>query len=834
VINCLIRKCSCAVIIILIHITGFSQLTGTETYTKDDIVYLLTYDHGGLILWGSEHFQERLRNAVDWLDKYPAFKIGLDNEAQIYDYFAVNEPALLEEIKEYLVEYKGRFGIGSSTYGQPLSQFINEESNIRQISYALNATRKHFDYRPPVYLMSEHAMHSQMPQILNGFGFEGAVMRTHFMMYGYNPVFDVPIGWWTGVDGSQIAAVPTYIGEGSEFGKTPVDNWILTRYPGPECDDSLEQFRKQFEHIKPLLASRADDSGLRQEGLVRKYENNPQFKWILLDELLAKYPAPVTVMKTLPDDFTVRMPWGYCGNEIWNTSRKAEMQVLTAERLAALELLNGGENREHELTCSWQNLLLAQHHDVQIVGLLPDARKLLTASLEESAKVIDSSLSFFASEMEGKGIKQITVFNPHSWPLSRWIKVNLGLSRGEARGFVVQNGDNVLPSRVLHADRFSDQSILEGEIIFKATLPPLSITAYSVIPAPVAPDDSPSGIVINKNDLKIITPYLEIKLSESGGIEYLKMTEGDKYISKQESKSAFFEGTINGICCKSDGRWIIQQSGENAPSVTAKEYGFIADIPYQFVITIYEDSPIIECHAEFDFNGQKIGLLSDDLRDSHSPFVHEEKLRFKFFPEMTGDRTGIRDLPFVISETDNRYVEGNYWTALSDGQAGVAFFNKGTMGSIRENDGSFSIPLAYSMYYIWGTRMLNGKYQYDFAIYPFTGDWEQAGLHKKALEYNFPVPCLETPPGKGRLGNRVDFLKTDSENIILSALYNSNNRIFARIYECQGMKADTKIKITQNEAEIFETDLDGNIKGKIKGTVSILPWQIRTFMINYP
>ena len=65
-------------------------------YHPGDEVYLLTYDHGGLILWGPEHFRERLRNAVEWLDKYPGFKIGLDNEAQIYDYFAINEPEILQ------------------------------------------------------------------------------------------------------------------------------------------------------------------------------------------------------------------------------------------------------------------------------------------------------------------------------------------------------------------------------------------------------------------------------------------------------------------------------------------------------------------------------------------------------------------------------------------------------------------------------------------------------------------------------------------------------------------------------------------------------------------
>ncbi|PWT74864.1 MAG: hypothetical protein C5B59_10100, partial [Bacteroidetes bacterium] len=43
----------------------------------NDTTYLLTYDHGGQILWGLSHFQERLNNAKEWLDKYPEFKIGL-------------------------------------------------------------------------------------------------------------------------------------------------------------------------------------------------------------------------------------------------------------------------------------------------------------------------------------------------------------------------------------------------------------------------------------------------------------------------------------------------------------------------------------------------------------------------------------------------------------------------------------------------------------------------------------------------------------------------------------------------------------------------------------
>jgi alpha-mannosidase len=60
---------------------------------------------------------------------------------------------------------------------------------------------------PVIYLMSEHAMDSQIPQILTGLGFHGAIMRTHFTMYGYNPTFDVPLGWWVGLDGPRLPTV---------------------------------------------------------------------------------------------------------------------------------------------------------------------------------------------------------------------------------------------------------------------------------------------------------------------------------------------------------------------------------------------------------------------------------------------------------------------------------------------------------------------------------------------------------------------------------------------------------------------------------------------------
>ncbi|MBI4877236.1 MAG: hypothetical protein HY822_21625 [Acidobacteria bacterium] len=787
-------------------------------------MYLLTYDHGGLVLWGIPHFAEKLREAVAWLDRYPGFKIGLDNEAYTYDFLAEHDPKLLAEVRGLLDKYAGRFGIGTCTYGQPLSQFINEESNIRQIGYALETGRRHFGRAPSIYLMSEHAMHSQIPQIVAGFGFGGAIMRTHFMMYGYNPTFDLPIGWWVGVDGARVAAIPTYQGQGAEFGRTTLDNWILTRCPGPECKGSLEEFRGKFSHISPLLATRADDSGLRREDLVRLTEGKSEYRWVLLEDLPKIFPAPSAEMKTAPGDFTVRMPWGYCGNEIWNRSRKAETAALTAERMAAAELMTGGASREAELGQAWKNLLVGQHHDIQICGLLPEARKFLGSSLAASEKVADASLRYVASRLAGGGPAQVTVFNPHSWEQRQWVEATFALPRRWAKAIEVRRNGKPVSSVLLSALRASDESIQEARIALLADAPPLGFAAYSL--APVEPSSPPAGVEFDASTLRLANSYWDLRLDPRGGIAALASRRTGAALLDAKRRSGFFAGRIEGREAESAGKWRAMTPPPGARWLDLREEGEIAGIPCRLELRMWADSPRLDFRASFEFENQRIGVLSENKRDSRSAFLHEEKLRFKLFPALASGAVGVRDLPFVVAETPNRYVEGNYWAAVADGRAGLAFFNRGTMGSVREADGGYSLPLAWAMFYIWGTRMLSGPFAYEFALFPFEGAWKAAGLHRRALEYNFPCPVVATAPGDGSLGHEFRAVGVRSDGALVSALYSRGGQVHLRMYEHRGQAAQAFL-----DREVAEVDLAGNAKGAAGRELEFHPWQIRTFVI---
>jgi alpha-mannosidase len=801
-----------------------------KTDIKDQgIMYMMTYDHGGLVLWGTDHFKKYLQSAKDWLDKYPSFKIGLDNEAYTYDFLKQNDTALLGEIISDLKKYKGRFGIGTCTYGQPLSQFINEESNIRQIGYALETDQSVFQYTPSVYLMSEHAMHSQIPQILKGFGFKGAIMRTHFMMYGYNPTFNSPIGWWSGVDGSTIPTIPTYKGEGSGFGWVTEDNLILTRYPGPECSEPPSAFREKFSNINPLLATRADDSGLRQEGLVKEYEGKPGYKWLLLDEIFPNYPDPVDEYKTQPDDFHVRMPWGYCGNEIWNMSRQAEVKILTAERIAAMESLLGGKNHENQIHRSWKNLLVAQHHDIQICGILDDSRRFLPASIVLSDSVIYSSMNFIASKMQGGNLAQITVFNPLSWQRKEWIGVTFSLPEN-IKEITLLKGDKEVPFEILSSEHLKLQKRILMNLMVYVDIPALTFQSFSVIKANKS-EPIPKGIEVDRDNLRITSQFWVISLDKKGGISAIKnrITGKEMFMAR---RNAYFAGVINGQAVESSGKWDLDTIDIKNNQLVIHEEGSVGSIPYRFEMKLYSSSPVINLSVKFHFNDEKIGRVSENKKEIASAFLHEEKLRFKIFPDLGIGTTGIRDLPFTIAETEDKYIEGNYWTAVADGHKGLAFFNRGNMGSVYESDKSFSLPLAYSMYYVWKTVMLKGEFKYDFAIYPFEGKWNEAGLHQKAIEYNFPCIAAASVKGNGKSGNQIKLFDISSPDIVLSAMYTLSGKPYIRFYESSGKKGELAFKYLNNTSGVLETDLRGITLTKTIPILNFSPWQIRTFCLQ--
>ena len=408
-------------------------------------LYILSYDHGGFVLWGND-VKPRLKELVEWMEKYPKLKVGLDYESFTFDEYSKVDPEIIELITYLLEKYPGRVGLGATTYGQPLSLFVSEESNVRQLTYAIKTNLKFFGQTPNVYAISEFALNNQTPQLAKLCGYEAAILRSHVMGYGYTKTFDLPWGRWIGKDFTEIPAVPTYNEQGRGYNCTTLDNWILSRWPREGCYWCLEDFEKKFKHISPLLASRYDDLTQDVKDITEYIETKDDYQYVLLEDLPELYGEAKEEMRTNDNDFHVQMPWGYCGNEIFNGCRASEIAAVQAEKLNALAVLLGGVSLQNDVEQAWKYALVAQHHDVTICGLLDLARRFIPDSLKLSDKVIEQSSKTFFERFADKENESLLVVNAHSFDIDEWIDIEV------SENVVVYDSDKEIESVVSEKD----------------------------------------------------------------------------------------------------------------------------------------------------------------------------------------------------------------------------------------------------------------------------------------------------------------------------------------------------------------------------------------------
>ena len=784
-------------------------------------LYILTYDHGGYVLWKDE-VKPRLRKISEWMKKYPKLRIGLDYESFTFDEFSRCDPEVVDMIKDLFNRYPDRVGLGATTYSQPLSLTISEESNARQLIYAIRTNLKYFGKTPNVYCISEYALNNQTPQLLRLTGHDAAIMRSHVMGYGYPRTFDSAWGNWIGKDKTSIPAVPTYDKQGRGYNCCTVDNWILSRWP-QDTEISLEKFEKMFEKYSPLLASRYDDLTQPIEDITAYIETKDNYEYVLLEDIPALYGEAKDELLTTDNDFHVQMPWGYCGNEIFNGVRKAEVEAVQAEKLNALSVMLGGKAYEKNLDEAWKYALAAQHHDVTICGLLDLSRRFIPASLKESEFVKNESLKNIASHFACKDDNSVLAVNTNSFPVSDYIKIS------------------------------------EDKYVY------VRLPAFT---AEVISADSKSGcennISWNPETGILKTESYNIRLTDKG-IEYIALPDGKKAIDN--GKNAMFTAHIDGKDCESSGEWNVEITPYGA---VATYEGKIGSVHFSFEMRFGGILlSRIDCKTKFEIHGEKIGIIGDKAGLEKSLTVnghkHDGKLCFNMDLCMDKNRKMFRDLPYSISEwsgdvrkvedywyeedriiidekvspeesfNSSTYLNGIYWICLKDdSNNSVAVFNKGCMGSdVRGN--KVSIPLVYAEEYLCGTKMLDGIYEDEFAI--FIGDDSVNGIHEYALGYAYPPVAVNLKKCKKGLKelNFASFNTSDKYtfDVYLTTIYYESGYLLARF--CNYSDKENRIefkpafgKVTEETNLLGEKIADCSRRKYLK----FRPWEIKTVKIK--
>ncbi len=804
-------------------------------------LYILTYEHGGYVLW-KDVVKPRLKTLFEWLEKYPTLKIGLDYESFTFDEFSKEDPEVVELIGKLLEKYPDRVGLGATTYGQPLALTISEESNARQLLYAVRTNLDYYGKTPSVYAISEFALHNQTPQLISQCGYEAAILRSHVMGYGYPRTFDCSWGKWIGKDGTSIPAVPTYEKQGRGFNCTTVDNWIFSRWPVDSELYSPEDFEKMFEKYEPLLASRYDDLTQPIESVIAHTVEKENYQYVLLEDIPEIYGEATEEMPTTDNDFHVQMPWGYCGNEIFNGCRQGEVDAVQGEKLNALSVMLGGKSLQKKSEYAWKYILAAEHHDVTICGLLDLSRRFIPTSLEASREVKEESLKFIASKFAHKRNEALLVINNHSFPIDEWIEVAV------EKSFSVFDNTKKIESEIVEK---GNTKALRAHI----QLPPFTAKSFALIEEKT---ENKALFDWSENDGVLTTPNYEIKLTDTG-IAYIKDIKNGQMLCNN-GNGELLRGFVDDVDCIAKGSWEISLSNLGA---VATQKGKIGSIPYEFRMSFNGTEKRIDCKAKFEMNGERVGR-TDITHGKPAPLTvnghhHEDKICFVMNASLEKDRKMFRDLPYSISEwngalrkteeywyPDDRiildedvtaeesfnsttYYHGIYWVSLKDAENGIAVFNKGCMGAAVSGN-KLHIPLLYSNEYLCGDRILNGQFEDEFALYPFESKLSEAELHKKALSYAYSPSAAVLSKGSSELSElNYANINTEKGNVILTALYPEGNHILARF--CNFSDEEETICFNMGK-EKYETDLLGKEMKELDDEITFKPWEIKTIKMK--
>ncbi len=812
---------------------------------QDKKLYLLTYDHGGYVLWKDE-VKPRLKDIAVWMEKYPKLKIGLDYESFTFDEFSRCDPEVVDMIRELLEKYPDRVGLGATTYGQPLSLTISEESNARQLTYAVRTNLDYFGKTPSVYAISEYALNNQTPQLLKLTGHEAAIFRSHVMGYGYPRTFDSAWGRWIGKDGSEIPSVPTYDKEGRGFNCTTLDNWIMSRWPSDhETVQSIEEFSEMFEKYSPLLMSRYDDLTQPIEEFTKMTVEKDNCQYILLEEIPEIYGKAEDELRTTDNDFHIQMPWGYCGNEIFNGVRAAEAASVQAEKLGALASLFGAPSFKEKLDEAWKYALAAQHHDVTICGLLDLSRRFIPASLEASDSVKCEALNVIEKHFGDGEDESLLIVNTHSFDVDEWLEVKV------SDRYCAFDGDEKLESEISESG--------EGYILrVHAEIPAFTVKNYSL----VAMNDEDKADSVCSWDAatgELTTPAYRMKVNQKG-IVYLESIK-DNYRLVDNGDGELFTACVEDVNCRSEGDWSVEVSDFGAVAV---QNGEIGGIPYRFEMRFNSDSPRIDCKSRFELHGEHVGrtgvfngLKKSLTVDGHR---HEEKLNFVLNTCLENSRKMVRDLPYSICEwsgdvrktedywydkdlilvdtpvsaeesfNSTTYMEGIYGIWLRDTQKGIAVFNRGCMGSLIQGN-RVEIPLLYSNLYMCGTRILEGVYESEFAICSFDSTVNDAQIQRSAYSYNYAPSVKVAAKGSTDCFSFADF-RVEKGEILMTTMYCEEGDILVRF--CNYSDEDGVAYFKPSIGKVTdETDLLGKKIAEVKdNTLRFRPWEIKTIRIE--
>jgi len=792
-----------------------------------------------------------LQQVIELCKKYPDFKFGIEDIYQFID-IEKRDPKLFKKIKKEIK--KGKIGIVDGQYLMADTFIPGGETLVREILFGKKYAREKFNKDIKVgWIIDSFGLNSQIPQIYKDSGYKYLAFTRGYKLKPNQSEF-----WWQGLDGTKILSHCVSSSHSYHVG-------IFTHY----FKENIEELKK-FAVTKNILMPAGIGSCLFPvwafEAIKNWNKNHPDQKMKIdfpekFFEAVEKQEGNLKIKRgEMYDKF--RTFDGVWSTRIWLKLEhfKVNNLILNAEKFATIAYLLGGKYPKGRLEKYWEKMLFLAFHDVlpgcSIDEVYGEVKEIFLILNEELSQILNDSLKYIASQVDFKNWG-IIVFNPTNFEIKNYVEKEIKIKR-KIRGISIEAPDY----EILEEERDKLGYLKKVKIGFLVKIPPLGYKVYKIIPTKNPSQRSSSQF--HKSDF-IQNRFFKIKLDRTkGGYQILDKKEreilkGGQIEIENEVGSVYSHRDISmnliGLIGKQGGimpnrsifkiedsfnekRKIYQRLGirENVfgcfwPYRLFEEWGieFYRQklLELEREVKVFKDLPWMEFTLKLKNNFPQI------------------RLRTKFDIYFKGKYSAATPFGITKRNKEKRDFPMENWLIYDGKNQGLALATKGILGhQVVEN--SIYLTLLRSVNYIsHGDKgpvvpvpealELGKDFEYKYAIFPYTGNWQSSEIWQKVHTYINPPIAIELQGSKkaGKLPSEFSFLKLSS-NLILSALKPAEDGkgIILRCYETSGKSGKFEIEFFKkpkeiNISNITEEKKEGFLPKKIK------PFKILTLKLKF-
>ena len=840
---------------------AFPGLTSSATRAGSPEFCLTLADHWSYTgigwSWGLKSCAQSISDCLDMADYTPSVKTGINLDALAYEMVADSFPDVAKRLRQYLKE--GKVEIIGGTYGQPLGAMLSGECNIRQLVVGQQTIQKSLGVLVTSFLEEEEFTHPQLPQLLKGAGYRFAsTAQCDTWGKAGNPVMDLNVFEWCGLDGTSILATPD---NGLRFHPPVVThdiNWLWSE-AGRAMVKKLQRFGMplaikwvEFGWGPDELEGRTPNKFYA--AMFRQLSDKFRVRYTTLTEYLEQYGGQAKErVSWRMDDFHKLEPWGVGGDQLRRVERETEAALVAAERFDAVaHMLGLGGGRLADLEEAWKHLLTAQSHDVSLCedwvdqsraaakGWLSDpaVREFISATgtTEENKKVntwgalgfrhlevgkkmarkpLGAALGSLSAAVDtakaSRGEVAVIVFNPCPAPCDAIaVTGKFQVKDGAGTTIVVRDTQGrQVPSQVLALERSESGNIVAADLAFEARqLPALGYATYYVERTKSAERSQDTDLKTSESGFHLENEYVSVEIDKTiGAITRLTdRRQGNDLIDGKQGAFPVFTGRPNlaypgaqGVPEQFDSRQSRAEVSwvERGPvRAVVKSVHIWPKLRFEHWISLQKGLPYVDV---------RVRLLADvppppgegKINGWQFPLEIVEGYWLSFAPAFKPEAV-IRDFPFGVEACAKDAVDALTFIDLVGPKGGLLVVHGGTQYFKRTPDGAFSNLLIRE----WNSHFNPHQYgwprvaEYGYRLVLHAKEFTNADRLRSVEAFDQHPICMIEPLHAGQLAKQQSFASVDAEGILISSLRGvEDNAYEVRVIEQDGAPANAHLKL---------------------------------------